>query len=131
MPLQLNAIQVCDVCGAPVIFTNNAQIYHTPHGDWPYIYLCTNADCQALVGCHLGTDRPMGLMACSATRRARREAHAAFDPLWRDGHMTRPEAYQWLAAQMQLTTDDCHIGLFGVEQCNLVIQLATARMESR
>lgn len=34
--------------------------------------------------------------------RARIAAHAAFDPLWQVGGVTRQQAYEWLAGQMGL-----------------------------
>ena len=36
------------------------------------------------------------------THRARILAHEAFDQLWKEGHMTRTEAYQWLQAKLKL-----------------------------
>ena len=48
------------------------------------------------------------------TRRRRAMCHAAFDPLWKRGAMTRNEAYKALAEAMQIDYDDCHIGMFDV-----------------
>lgn len=36
------------------------------------------------------------------THRARKAAHASFDPLWKDGHMSRKEAYRWLRRTLGL-----------------------------
>ena len=33
----------------------------------------------------------------------------------------RKPAYEWLAAQMGLSFDECHIGEFDIEQCNQVM----------
>jgi hypothetical protein len=54
---------------------------------------------------------------------ARGEAHAAFDPLWKSGQMSRSQAYKWLAAQMDLPPEDCHMEKFTVEQCRKVVEI--------
>jgi len=42
----------------------------------------------------------MGRLANAQLRSARRDAHASFDSLWRDGAMSRSQAYAWLAAAL-------------------------------
>ena len=64
-------------------------------------------------------------MARPAVRAARSRAHAAFDPLWRQGHYTRANAYQLLADEMDIPVGDCHIANFGEDQCALVVIFAT------
>jgi hypothetical protein len=54
---------------------------------------------------------------------ARAAAHAAFDPVWKSGRMSRSQAYKWLAAQMDLPPEDCHMEKFTVEQCRKVVEI--------
>jgi hypothetical protein len=54
---------------------------------------------------------------------ARGVAHAAFDPLWQSGVMTRTAAYKWLAAQMGLNVQDCHMEKFNADQCRRVVEI--------
>jgi hypothetical protein len=54
-------------------------------------------------------------------------AHQRLDTLWQSGEMTRKEAYQWLKGEMNLSGDQCHIGLFNEAQCHQVIRLALSR----
>lgn len=56
----------------------------------------------------------------SVTRAA---AHDAFDPIWQSGKMTRTAAYAWLAEQMGVSFDDCHMEKFSAEQCRNVIEI--------
>jgi len=49
--------------------------------------------------------------------------HSVFDELWKDGYMTRSEAYTWLRKEMGLTKDQCHIALFDRQECYEVIKL--------
>lgn len=79
--------------------------------------------CDARVGCHPGTTEPLGRLADGLLRRAKMDAHAAFDPIWKRMMMKRTEAYGWLAKQMGIPEEDCHIGMFDLEQCNKAIQI--------
>lgn len=73
--------------------------------------------CDAYVGCHKGTDKPLGRLANKELRKAKKAAHRAFDPLWRFGDMKRREAYKWLAETLNIDVSDCHIGMFDIEAC--------------
>ena len=53
-------------------------------------------------------------------------AHTAFDPFWQAEGMTRKQAYQWLADQLGLNQEQCHIGMFDVAQCQRVVEVVTA-----
>lgn len=115
----------CNVCNSQSIrLTQNSVLYGRNYGKWPLIWFCNV--CKSAVGCHPDTDIPLGLMADQPTRQARKLAHDAFDPLWRDRKIfKRGKAYTWLAKQMQLTVDKCHISQFNIEQCNEVISICT------
>lgn len=54
---------------------------------------------------------------------ARVMAHSTFDQLWKSGHMTRSQAYAWLAHNMCMTKENAHIANFNLEQCNQVKKL--------
>jgi len=62
--------------------------------------------------------------ADAQTRKARINAHTIFDCLWKDGHMTRQEAYRRLAEYLGLKIEDTHIGLFDIKKCYKAIQFA-------
>lgn len=64
-----------------------------------------------------------GTLAGPALRKARRGVHAAFDPLWEEGKMSRNGAYAWLANEMQLSVADCHIGMFSLQQCHDAVKI--------
>lgn len=115
------SITECTLCGGAVEFVNNKVVYGKPFGEWPMIYRCTNPACHAFVHCHPGSTTPLGTMADSYTRRLRKKAHHAFDRLWRNGRMTRSDAYTWLAKRLGIPRDQCHIGLFDAAQCQRVI----------
>lgn len=53
---------------------------------------------------------PMGTLADKALRKKRHDAHVALDSLWKNGIMSRKEAYRLLQLSMGLPAEDAHIG---------------------
>lgn len=111
----------CPHCasGGHVILTRNSVKYGREYGDWSWCYFCI--DCRAYVGCHEFTHIPLGTLATQPVLDARKAAHAAFDPLWKIGRFKRAEAYAWLAKQLGIDREDCHISWFDVDMCNKVV----------
>ncbi|MDR3087251.1 MAG: DUF3268 family zinc-finger domain-containing protein, partial [Azoarcus sp.] len=66
---------------------------------------------------------PMGRLSNAELRRAKQAAHAAFDPLWKSGRMNRKEAYAWLAGELSVSAENCHIGMFDVDACKAVVAI--------
>ena len=90
------------------------------------VYLCTN--CNASVGVHKGTRKPLDTLANIALKLKRRETHAVFDGYWK-GRQIKRAAYQWLARQMGLPEYRIHIGQMDMEQCERVIQIIYAQLK--
>lgn len=86
-----------------------------------WCYNCQN--CNARVGCHKGSKRPLGNVANEVLRLKRMETHQVFDAFWKRRGMTRTAAYKWLAEQMKLPEEKAHIGGFEMDQCQQVIDL--------
>lgn len=59
----------------------------------------------------------------SALAQARQAAHAAFDPKWQRGRMTRSQAYMWLAVRLGISKTECHILNFDIAKCERVIEI--------
>lgn len=113
----------CDDCGSPRVHLQKRgfmglRVTRT----WDLIWHCM--DCKALVGCHEGTDIPMGLMADAMTRDARFQAHGSFDNLWRGrgARMSRAEAYAWMASTLAIPAEQAHIGMLSERQCEALIE---------
>lgn len=124
---------VCDYCNNEARLVGGDVIYpHRPDLHGLRFWHC--GPCGAYVGCHKGTTRPLGRLANAELRQAKQDAHAAFDPKWkfhtfRDGYqtMTRTMAYKWLAEQLGIPIEQCHIGMFDVETCGRVVEVCTNR----
>ena len=121
--ITVNKPPQCPYCGESSQPVTGKVIYpHRPDLEHLNFYLC--APCEAYVGCHderYTLDKlnpvPLGRLANAELRKAKQLAHSAFDQLWKTNGMTRAEAYTWLASEMGIDKDKCHIGMFDVEQC--------------
>lgn len=118
--------EVCRYCGGVIRLVPAENIYGEAAvkrlglvGE--SIYQCQN--CNARVGCHKGTTRPLGNVANETLRLKRMETHQVFDDYWRRRGMTRTAAYRWLAKHLHLSVEQTHIGSFEMDQCQQVINL--------
>lgn len=118
----------CPYCGAPaVLLESSADLYHGR--DYGPAWACR--PCGAWVGCHPRTHTPLGRLADAELRKAKMEAHAAFDPLWKrkqviagiNKHHARGSGYKWLAAQLGVNREECHIGMMDVAMCKRVVEV--------
>jgi len=83
--------------------------------------------CGAFVGCHPCGNKPLGAPAGKATKRARMDAHEAFDRLWKGRQMGRSEAYRWLASTLGIEARDCHIGHMTEAMARRVAEVSRAK----
>jgi hypothetical protein len=67
--------------------------------------------------------RPLGRLSNAEGRMLKVAAHASFDPLWKNGLKSRSAAYAWLAKQLGIAVEDCHIGQFDEAQCRRVVEI--------
>lgn len=120
----------CDLCGQQAEAAGGSRLFpkiRRLHGH--IFWQCV--PCDARVGCHKGTNIPLGKLANAETRIARRQAHIAFDRLWKHEIMERNEAYKWLADQLGIHRKHCHIGLFDAQEANIARNLCIALFNSR
>lgn len=129
---------VCPYCEVPAVLVDGKKIYpHRPDLAARKFWLC--GPCDAYVGCHVrgawswrdgvrvtsdGT-LPLGRLADAELRAAKSAVHAELDKLWPGGGMTRGRAYALLAKAMGMNKDQCHVGLFDLEQCHKAAGEAT------
>jgi len=126
---------ICPYCGNFSSKVTGKEIYpHRPDLFHKAFYQC--APCDAYVGCHPGTDKPLGRLADAELRRWKSIAHAAFDPIWKARferkrqvdqkyrkHHARGGRYKRLAELLGIPSKECHIGIFDVTLCKRVYTL--------
>lgn len=113
---------ICPYCKKPATLVTGEEIYPLRE-DLRDIKIWSCNPCGARVGCHNGTNKAKGTLANAETRHWRMEAHAAFDPIWRDGDKDRFHAYRWLAKELSINPNKCHIGSFDRFMCERVIKI--------
>lgn len=124
-----NRVYLCPYCGHAAKLVGGEDVYpHRPELAKLRFWKC--APCSAWVGCHHGSDMPFGRLANAELRKLKRQAHAAFDPLWKKGHISRNTAYAQLARYMEKHPAWCHIGFFNEDECRRVIQWAEKKLAS-
>lgn len=115
---------LCHYCNKEAELVLGNEIYPSlKHLHNRFFYLCKS--CDAYVGCHAHTSKPMGILANKELRQAKIKAHSAFDATWRGGSPkpSRKAAYKMLANKLGINSKDCHIGMFNLEMCNKVIEV--------
>lgn len=122
----------CPYCNAHVNLVDSSLIYNgRSYG--PALVCSRYPVCDAYVGCHPGTNKPLGRLADKELRIAKMAAHKSFDPFWRsEGHtktrkIKRLNAYRWLAEELGIKESDCHIGMMDVETCRRVVLICEAK----
>lgn len=103
-------MSACPSCGKPPVKEQ------TPWGDK---FVCYDCDLWAW-RC---TD-----LVSRATHNARKDAHAVFDKLWKEGLMSRSQAYKSLSAHLGLTREQTHIKLFDEAMATKTIDFARAAL---
>ena len=128
----------CLHCGDParkvagrVIYPNRPDLYRL------IFWKCD--PCQAYVGSHKRSGKPKGYPGNEEVRNARKHVHKVFDPIWQNADQdpayagsektkeakqvirfaARSRAYAWLAHQMGISKETCHIAMLGIEECRM------------
>lgn len=114
---------ICPYCGKEAEFMTTEEFYGADYGT--NMYVCES--CDAYVGTHGRSEKPLGTLANHRLRNLRKMAHRYFDPIWRKKKMPRSAAYEWLSNQMNIPKDECHIGAFNEEQCEQVVNIMSDR----
>lgn len=127
----------CPYCGNDAKLALGTEIYpHRPDLAKKKFWLCQ--PCDAYVGCHRPNpkfgykgDEPYGRLANPRLRALKSRAHRWFDPIWKTEQLTRKQAYRWLALQLGISEDACHIGDFDEETCQRVADICRKRAQTQ
>lgn len=106
----------CQYCDNEAVWVENKEIYGRNYGKSYMTWLCK--PCDAYVGCHNNTKQSKGSLANRELRELRKQAHALFDPLWKETDRARGSAYAWLVKN----TGVQHIGESSKEEALKVIE---------
>lgn len=131
---------ICPYCGGPAkLLGSSESLYHGQN--YGPVWICSDT-CDARVGADRQTLQPLGRLANKELRALKIKTHALFDPLWRHLEAAYPEltvfpkwihsqararAYAWLADQIGIAPDDCHIAMFDDYRCRAAIHFIESR----
>lgn len=117
--------KICPYCGNEPKYVDSEVIYGKSYG---MVYYCE--DCDAYVGVHKDSNKPLGRLANSELREAKKKAHFYFDQLWRRAidegrkkYIARNAAYKWLSTELGTPLTYTHIGMFDINLCDKVVKL--------
>lgn len=114
---------ICPYCNQESELTDSAVVYGRSYG---MIYLCK--PCDAYVGTHKSSNKPLGRLANARLRRLKMRVHKEFDPIWQRGPMSRKQAYAWLSLALNIHPDDCHVGTFDDKRCEQALSVINSYM---
>jgi len=121
-PLQqkiLNA-EICPYCSSGTKVISEKDVYGKIYKNRP-IYACERFPaCDSYVG-SWEDHTPMGRLANLQLRKYRNYAHKNFDKLFKDGIMTRDEAYENLSIYLKTPPEVTHIAMFQEHTLRLVV----------
>jgi zinc-finger-containing domain len=105
--------------------------------DYGPVWACL--DCDAWVGCHSGTHKPLGRLADKELRQWKMHVHRYFDPIWEarlarkrsadpkyTKAMARGGRYKALSLILGIPQQECHIGMFDVSRCCQAVEAIRA-----
>lgn len=111
----------CNYCNKEAVWVNNKEIYGRSYGEKNQMaWWCK--DCDAYVGCHQNSKRPLGILANKELRQAKIKAKN----LWKEKYLYvygKGRAYKYLAQKLNIEPKDCHFGMFDLETCNKILKL--------
>lgn len=82
----------CELVTGKEIYPHRPDLYEL------CFYKCPK--CGNYVGCHKGTNRPLGVIPTPELRQARMKVHAKLDPLWKNGIIERNKLYKMLSDEL-------------------------------
>ena len=108
----------CPYCGKSAVLRKASYVYKEMAAE-EYVYVCSNyPGCNSYVGVHSGSIEPKGTLANGDLRNKRIHAHKLFDKIWKQGIMSRANAYHWMRDRFGLSDEQAHIGKFNDYMCD-------------
>jgi len=118
----------CPYCGKSAEWVENKEVYGRNYGKSFMIWLCRS--CNAYVGCHENTMKPLGTMANKDLREWRMKAKNLFivkkmDGTWKNKKL-KAKAYYWLNKAMGR---EFHFGESTTEDCKAIVEILEGKNE--
>lgn len=100
----------CPYCKGEAELMDSIAVYRKSYGP---IYACL--PCDAYVGCHKGTEKPLGIPAKPNLRQQRKIAHGIIDTYWRTKMFTRKRVYEAVKEAMDIPWEQNHVAMWDIK----------------
>lgn len=110
----------CPDCSGDLVLIRKPKKWKGP-SKWAYACENRSKGCRATCTAH-PDGSPAAVPAPRAVRKARSEAHVAFDVLWQENCPIKRQVrfrnicYAYIADKMVIPYEECHIGMMGIER---------------
>ena len=118
----MDRVVICQYCNNPSKVITGKKLY--PNTRWihkKYFWICKS--CDAYVGCHGKSKKPLGSLANKKLRELRKLCHYKFYEYSKANNLTKKESYKWLSEIMKLDPKHAHFGMFDIDQCSKFLNL--------
>lgn len=110
---------ICPYCKKEANYGPNEEWYNGKRYGKSYMcYYCK--PCDAYVGTHNNTTKPLGTMANRELRQMRMKVHNKIDPLWKEKGWKRGEVYFEISSRLGYTY---HTGESDIETCKKILEM--------
>lgn len=124
--MELASIQpevFCSKCGAKAALMDRQEL-NTHTATKGKVWVCWNHEQLLTVGAHEGSGKPLGTLADGLTRKLRRQAHKAFDLIWKGANYGYSRDGAYFSGAAWLGLKELHIGECNADQCRRLIAWA-------
>lgn len=119
--------ELCPYCNSITKRITETDVYGKEYSGRDIIACINYPNCEAYVGCN-DDGKPLGRLANKKLRRAKIDAHAVFDELWKSNKMKRNVCYKELSEDLGIPPQYTHIGMFGEVTLKKVIIWSKTKM---
>lgn len=120
--------EICPYCGNSADWVENKAVYGRNFGRSYMIWLCK--PCNAYVGCHNNTRKPLGTIANAQLRKERQATHKVIDPIWlckKDRRKARTELYKMISDHFGY---EVHVGSSDERECRQIREFVELNQEA-
>ena len=121
-----NRGELCPYCNSKTKLVSGDEIFTKGSGFGHLVFYKCASGCDAYCGTKIykGIRESLGSIANKELRELRKKCHKLFDVQWKGNsneRLARRKCYIWLQEFTNLPEELAHIGMFNVEQCNILI----------
>ena len=126
---QTSIFQVkCPYCNAVAEF-EGVRRYQYSGEERGYRYACRG--CGAYIRADPATQQPRGSMADKRLRFWRHETTHLIGEIVNKNYLTRGQLYRWLQNELELSREECKVGLFDIHTCQEVVRVLHDYLNSK